>query len=127
MARAYSRKDYNREVRNCLRRARKRGYQDSLEYLMASYMNNFPGLLPGGFRRGGWYLRGQSKTSELYLNRLNRAVDSSIAKLGVSIKIKEWIRAGRPSNPKPEHLEAIISVYIEMRKRGYKHYPTLTA
>jgi hypothetical protein len=105
-----------------------RSLYDQLEYTDAEYirgfLNNFPGHMPGGYKRRGLEEIAEEEWSEdmKKKSKLHQDLDAAIVALGLNVSEIEKIVRERKIK---ENIDLIKRIYVEMRRRGYKHYPDL--
>jgi hypothetical protein len=86
------------------------------------FLGNFDIYLPGSSYRG------RGNRALLHARKLCRDIDSSIGHLGrKTSEVGEKRRCLDQVKFAEQEIAFIRNLYIEMRKRGYKHYPDLTA
>lgn len=100
------------------------GARDEIKWRLA-FLNNFHGHLPGGYKRKytAKDIQQAKPTEEILLNKkVEDDLDAIIKRLGLN---QDEITSWESANIIQEHPQILISLYIEMRKLGYKHYPDL--
>ncbi len=87
------------------------------EGLMKKFLNNFRGHLPGGYKRAGG------------VGKLEEDIDAVIERLKINREeIVKWQDEEPTSKEENERWSGILkTLYIEMRRLGYNHYPDLSS
>ena len=87
------------------------------EGMVKKFLNNFKGHLPGGYKRAGG------------IKKLEEDIDSTIERLKMKREeMMSWQDEEPSSKEDREKWFGILkTLYIEMRRLGYNHYPDLTS